>query len=391
MRERWVPFAYGFRPFFLLSGIYAGVSIAAWLWMYNTGASPLRPLPPQLWHGHEMLFGFVAATIAGFMLTAVPSWTGSKGFAGAPLVVLVLLWLAGRVTFFFSDALPFGLVAFCNLLFIPGLISTLARSLLRGSNRNTPFLLVLAAFWTCDAVFLYQLSQTDVLQASATLRVALDIVLLLITIIGGRIVPAFTANALRQRGIDFSVRSLWYVERLVIVAMIALIVVDILAPGHWLAALVAAIAGLLHIWRIAGWNGLKTYRDPIVWILHVAYLWLPAGLLLKALFVGGEIAWAAHWQHALGAGAAATMIVAVMTRASLGHTGRALSVVPAIAASYVVLTVAVIVRVFGPTLLPVDYRTTVLTAGALWVLAFLLYVLVYAPILLRPRVDGKSG
>lgn len=390
-RARWVPFAYGFRPFFLLSGMYAIVAMAAWLLFYSRGDSPLFPLPPQLWHGHEMIFGFIAATIAGFMLTAVPSWTGSRGFAGRPLIVLTLLWFAGRMAFFAADVLPAALLVVAELAFLPALMATIAPSLLRTFNRNSPLLAVLALFWAADAVFLYGVTSGDVLLAGTALRGALDVVLVLITVIGGRIVPSFTANALRMRGLAAGVRSHPVLERLVIAAMLVFVVADVLRPQHGLTAVIAAAAALLQLARLARWQGYRTLSDPIVWILHAAYLWLPVGLALKAAFVSGGFAWAAHWQHALSAGTAATMILAVMTRAALGHTGRPLRTGPAVTAAYVLLLGAVAVRVFGPALLPAGYLATVTTAGTLWLLAFLLYVVVYAPILLRPRVDGKAG
>jgi uncharacterized protein involved in response to NO len=142
---------------------------------------------------------------------------------------------------------------------------------------------------------------------------------------------------------------------------------------------------------MTGWHSLKTRHDPIVWILHIAYLWIPVGLTLRALFLGGGFAWAVHWQHALAAGAAATMILAIMSRASLGHTGRPLVVSPVITVSYVSLVLAIAVRVFGPALLPMSYSTILMVAGSLWLLTFLLFAVVYIPILLGPRVDGKSG
>ncbi len=154
MNKRWAVFAYGFRPFFLLAGLYAAVGMCAWLWMYSTGSSPLRSLPPQLWHSHEMLFGFIGAAVAGFALTAVPSWTGSRGFAGVPLVVLVTLWFAGRIAFAFFYAMPPGVVIVAEALFLPAVIVTIAPSLLRTRNRNMVLLIVLAAFWVADLFFL---------------------------------------------------------------------------------------------------------------------------------------------------------------------------------------------------------------------------------------------
>jgi len=163
------------------------------------------------------------------------------------------------------------------------------------------------------------------------------------------------------------------------------------SPGSWLAGIVALAAALFHAVRLAGWNGHRTLREPIVWVLHAAYAWLPVGLLLKAGWLLGGFTWAAFWMHALGAGAAATMVLAVMSRASLGHTGRPLRVSPLMSLSYLLLILAAAVRVFGPAWLPLGYPATILLAGCLWIGAFAVYILVYTPILLQPRVDGKPG
>ena len=389
--KKLVPFAYGFRPFFLLAGIYAALSVVAWLWVYGAGVIPDPRIPPQFWHAHEMIFGFIAAAIAGFLLTAVPSWTGSRGFSGPPLVVLTALWLAGRIAFGLGDTLPFGLLAALELAFLPGVMLLVAPSLFRSSNRNARLLVVLLVFWATDAWFMYGIAAGDIAVSAAALRGALGLVLVLITVIGGRIVPAFTRNALGQSGKDAVIRSYPLVEKLVVPAMLGYAVADIVAPSGMVTAWVAALAAALQAWRLSGWQGLRTASTPIVWILHVAYLWLPVGLALKAAFLFGEFAWAAYWQHALGAGAAGSMILAVMTRAALGHTGRPLRAHPLTVAAYLFLTLAVAVRVFGPSLVPASYVGVVMTAGTLWFAAFLLYVAVYAPVLLMPRADGKPG
>lgn len=388
---RLVPFAYGFRPFFLAAGWYALVALGIWLILYRDGAAPFGTLPAFLWHAHEMLFGFVAAAIGGFMLTAVPSWTGSRGYAGRPLILLFCLWLAGRIAMAAVGVLPWWLVAVAELAFLPALAATLAPALFRSTNRNRPLLAVLFALWATDAAFVYALADLDVLLASRAVRIALDIVLLLVTVIGGRIVPAFTAAALRNRGIQLRVRTWPLVERLAIGSMVAVILFDIAAPAHWTAAAVALLAALAHAARITGWQTLHTFKDPIVWVLHAAYAWLPIGLFLKAVSMLAGAPWAVHWPHALGAGAAATMIIAVMTRASLGHTGRPLAVARRIAWAYAFLIAAAAVRVFGPAVLPLDYAHVIVCAGVLWIVAFLLYAWVYTPILLQPRVDGKAG
>jgi len=391
MNNRLTPFAYGFRPFFLLAGVYAAVGMSAWLWIYVTGSLPLRSLPPQLWHSHEMLFGFIGAAVAGFVLTAVPSWTGSRGFAGAPLIALTILWLAGRIAFAFFNSIPLIFVILAEILFLPAVIVTIAPSLLRTRNRNIVLPLVIAAFWAADLAFLYAVHAEDVVAASSALRAGIDVILFLLTIIAGRIVPSFTANALRKKGVEVSFRSSKIVERGLIAAMIAYIAVDVFSASQMIIVAVSAIAAVLHFLRITGWHGLKSCHDPIVWILHAAYLWIPIGLTLRALFLGSGFAWAAYWQHALAAGAAATMILAVMTRASLGHTGRPLVVSPVTTMAYVSMVLAVAVRVFGPALLPASYMTIVIAAATLWILAFVLFAIVYVPILLGPRADGKTG
>ncbi|MCB1845682.1 MAG: NnrS family protein, partial [Halioglobus sp.] len=206
-----------------------------------------------------------------------------------------------------------------------------------------------------------------------------------------RIVPAFTRNALRERGIVVNMRGNALLEKFTIGAMLAYAAANIASPYYPLTGAIAAVAALAQFARLFGWHGTRTASMPIVWVLHVAYLWLPTGLLLQALFVLGEFSFAAYWQHALGAGVAGTMILAVMTRASLGHTARPIVAHWSIALAYVLLVLSVVARVFGPTLLPFPYADTILIAGLLWSAAFAIFVLVYAPVLLMARLDGKPG
>ena len=384
-------FAYGFRPFFWLVGAFALFAILAWLGILSIGLLPLPRQPALLWHGHEMLYGFVGAAIAGFLLTAVPSWTGARGFAGAPLMLLVLVWLAGRLAFAATAVLPLTVVAICELAFIPALACLVAPPLLRARNRNTPLLFVLLAVWLSDAVFMLALMRGDAMLARSALLVAIDIVLLLITVIGGRIVPAFTASALRGRGLAADLRSNRWIEGVAIGAMIAVVVVDVVAPWQRAAGIVAALAAITHLWRLAGWRSVRTLSEPLVWSLHLAYVWMPVGFALKAIFLLTGMAWTTHWLHALTVGAAASMIFAVMTRAALGHTGRPLLADRSIAVAYLLLSLATLVRVFLPHIAAIDYRWTVMVAGALWLAAFALFLIKYTPILMRPRVDGRPG
>jgi len=383
-------FGYGFRPFFLAALLAAALLIPWWAaslaWSVPLGTS----WPPSLWHGHEMLFGFITAAIAGFLLTAVPSWTGERGFAGWPLLLVTTLWVLGRACVATSAFWPPALVAAVDLLFLPGLAALVLPPLVRARNRNTPLLAVLAAFWATDVAFYWGLLHRDSGLARHALLVGIDIVLLLVTVIGGRIIPAFTSSGLTQRGAANPVRTWAGTTASSVIAMLAVAVVDVFAPETAAAGMVALVAAILQAVRLAQWGGLRTLRIPIVWVLHLSYLWLPLGLALKALALVG-VSFAAFYLHTLTIGTAATMIVAVMTRASLGHTGRPLVVARPTATAYVLLTVAGAVRVLGPAYLPLAYADVILLAAGLWTAAFVLLLWVYAPILCVARADGKPG
>ncbi|HEU0224909.1 MAG TPA: NnrS family protein, partial [Steroidobacteraceae bacterium] len=347
--------------------------------------------PPVLWHGHEMLFGFVGAAIAGFLLTAVPSWTGARGFGGLPLMLLAVIWMAGRVAFAGLGSLPFAIVAILELQFLPALAVLVAPPLVRSRNRNTPLLFVLLALWMIDVYFLLALSGEGLAAARHSLLLAIDVVLLLVTVIGGRIVPAFTASGLRQAGIVLEKKERALLDGATIVAMVAVVVADLLAPWQTAAGWVAALAALLHAARLAGWQGQHSLRMPLVWCLHLAYAWIPIGFGLKAIHLLAGGAWSGHWLHGLTIGAAAAMILAVMTRASLGHTGRPLVAAAPVAVAYLLLSACALVRVLAPALPGANYLWTVMLAGLLWLAAFALFLVVYTPILFRPRVDGRPG
>jgi uncharacterized protein involved in response to NO len=382
---------YGFRPFFLLAGVFAALVIPAWMGLYSGHALPPGALPAMYWHAHEMLYGFITAAIAGFLLTAVPSWTGSRGFAGAPLACAVGAWLAGRVAMAAVGSLPFWLVATAELLLLPVLAALLAPPLLRSRNRNLAMLVVILVLWIIDAAFLLGLARGDAALMGRMLVLAIDVVLVLVTIVGGRIVPAFTANALRRRGETVEIRASAWVDRVAIGATIANAVIDLVSPGDaWIAA-VAGVAAIAHAVRLSGWRSFKARGESILWILHLGYAWLPAGLALKAGFLLGHFPWAAKWQHALTVGVFGTMILAVMTRVALGHTGRPLVVSRVTTVAYLLLTACVLVRVFGGWMLPAQYVSVMFAAAALWAAAFILFLVVYTPILARPRADGKPG
>jgi uncharacterized protein involved in response to NO len=382
---------YGFRPFFLAAGVLAMLLVPWWAGALAWGVPLGTPWPPSLWHAHEMLFGFICAAIAGFLLTAVPSWTGARGFAGWPLVTLAGAWALGRIVVSSASLWPLPVVAAIDLIFLPGLTSLVLPPLARSRNRNTVLLAVLAALWVVDALFYRGLAVGDTALARHALLVGIDVVLLLVTVIGGRIVPAFTASALRQHGDTTPLRAWRLMTPLAVGAMLAVVAIDAVSPESTAAGVIALVAAAVQAARLAQWRSFATLRMPIVWVLHLAYLWLPLGFALKALALLGSYTIGAFYLHALTIGAATSMIVAVMTRASLGHTGRALVVAPRIAVAYVLLAAAAVVRVLGPAILPMPYTGSILLAAALWVAAFAIFLWVYAPILVSPRADSKPG
>jgi uncharacterized protein involved in response to NO len=384
-------FAYGFRSSFLLAGVGAMLLVPLWALSFVAGTPLGSAWPPMLWHAHEMLFGFVASAMAGFLLTAVPSWTGQKGSTGAPLVVLASLWLTARVLIASSSLWPAVLIAAIDLAFLPTLGILVAKPLLSSRNRNTKLLAVLGLFWLTDLVFQIGLIRHDAPLALQALKVGIDIVLVLVTVIGGRLVPSFTSSSLRPLGLQDAVHNRTSLSGLAIAGMIAVTLSDIVWPESRIAGAVAGVAAGLQATRLLQWATWRTLRQPIVWVLHLSYAWLPVGLALKAIALLSGAAFAAFWLHALTIGALATMILAVMTRASLGHTGRALIVDPWITVAYLLLTAAALVRVFGLSAFRMNYPMVIIWSALFWTIAFALFVVVYAPILCGPRADGKAG
>ena len=383
-------FNYGFRPFFLLVGLYAVIAMLIWMTVNIAGIQPIGTSTSYLWHAHEMLFGFVGAAIAGFLLTAVPSWTGQRGFSGWPLIILVTVWLGGRLILPFYGHLPSVFIAMVDLAFFPVLGLMLTPSLIRGKSRNLVFLLFLLALFSTNLIFHIALTQNDVVFASYGLLFGINIVLLIIAIIGGRIVPAFTLSAIRRTDDSFVIMPFPALDKAAIVSILLVLIIDLLWPYSTIAGWMALVAALIHAVRLARWKTLRSLGEAIVWVLHFGYAWVVIGLALKGVFLLTGAIFSAAWLHAITTGAFATMILGVMTRAALGHTGRPLIAPPLIVVSYVLITLAALVRVSGPVF-PEVYFYTIAVSGVLWITAFLLFLVVYTPILTGPRADGKPG
>lgn len=379
---------YGFRPFFLGAGIQAVLAMSTWIiWIYLLGenAEPESltiAVPVHVWHAHEMIFGYGLAVLAGFLLTALPSWTGKSPVRGAMLGILFALWLAARLASWFSALLPPLAAALPELAFIAMLTILVAHALLSGwSKRNFLFFPVLVAIFAAD--LMYHLGLPYPAHA-----LGLDILLILIAVIGGRVVPAFTTNTLRREGVEPLPRASDKRDLAAVLALVAMTVADMIAPGSMVTGVIAIIAGLLIAIRMIGWRIAHVMRSPILWILHLGYAWLAFGLAFKGIALTTGFATEVTAIHALTIGAIGSMTLGMMTRASLGHTGRDLKVSRAIAMAYLLVSLAAILRVAGPTVLPVQmYDGAILISGAIWIAAFLIFAVIYWPILTRPRIS----
>ncbi|MCC7253590.1 NnrS family protein [Hyphomicrobium sp.] len=390
-------FSYGFRPFFLGSAVYGVLAMAVWLaWIASaTIGWPQNWLPVAgsvyAWHAHEMVFGFAAAAIGGFLLTAVPNWTGALPLSGPPLIFLFAVWLAGRVAMGLSAILPYPFASGLDLAFLPVLGGFAARQLFtRPAPRNLIFLVLVVALTLSN--ILYHLANVGMLAVEpiAPVRTALLIVIVMIAIIGGRIIPAFTHNWLHGRRSSARMpQRLPWLDRAALASLAVFVLLDASGAIHVLLGTAALAAALANGARLALWSGAGTRQEPIVWVLHLGYLWIVIGLVLSALGAFTGLIPGAIASHAFGTGAVGTMVIAVMSRASLGHTGRRLIAPPSIVWAYHLVTLAALLRVAGPFLAPQYYGAVLVTSGLAWIGAFLLFVLVYAPILTTPRVHTK--
>lgn len=372
--------ALGFRPFFLLGGLAAVVLLALWVSAFS-GHGPVGLTP--LWHAHEMVFGFGGAIAAGFLLTASQTWSGQRGVHGPRLMLLSGLWLAGRLAMLSPWPL---LAAGLDLLFLPALLVALWPYLgLATQKRNRVFLALFGLQLIANCLYHVEQLGGPVLARSG-IYLALHLYLLMILVIGGRVIPAFTRNAVPGARI-----STWpWLEKAGFGLVLSWLLAELLLPGAGFGPWLALAAGASQLLRLLGWRPWQSWRNPLLLILPLGYAWLALGLLLRGLPTPYAPPVSAA-THAFSAGAMGVMMHGMMTRVSLGHTGRPLQASALMSAGYLALNLAALLRVFVPWLLPQAYLPALVTAGLLWTLAFALYVWECAPYLLQPRPDGKSG
>lgn len=379
----------GFRPFFLGGAFWAVAALALWL----AALAGMLELPsrfdPLAWHRHEMLFGFVGAVVAGFLLTAIPNWTGRLPIAGAPLAALFGLWAAARAAVLFSATIGPLAAAAIDVGFYLVLAGVAAREVLAAKNRNVPIVLIVLLLGLANAAD-HAAASGLLADEGIAVRAALSLVVVMISLVGGRIVPSFTRNWLAKQGVKDRLPSQPGRYDLATIAATAIALLAwIAAPHERTAGFLLLGAGLLQAVRLARWGGWRTTRDPLVLILHVGYCWVPVGLaLLGASLVGTAIPGPAAI-HALTAGAMGTMILAVMTRSTLGHTGRELRADGLTVLVYLLVTAGALLRVTAP-FTPVDYMLGMELSALAWGGAFIGFLLGYGPILLSPRPGEQS-
>lgn len=371
--------ALGFRPFFLAGGCASFIFLLLWLFSLQGYLPPLS----VHWHAHEMLFGFGGAIFTGFILTSTQSWTGQRGIHGKELQLLVASWLAGRIGML--SGIPV-LSATLDLLFLPMLTVFLHRYLSEPKQaRNRVFYVLMALQLTSNLLF-HGEKLFGWQSAQIGIYAVLNVYILMIMLIGGRIIPLFTRNGLKH----VKAQSFAWLEKTSFILSAAWFISQLLIPGQIISLLVSALTALVHLLRWLGWKPWQTRQKPIIWILHVAYAWLILALVMQAL----PAPWAPLRSiviHAFTAGAMGIMMFAMITRVALGHTGRTIEASKAIVVSYYLINFAAILRVFGIWFFPLYSPWIILSAGTAWVLAFVLFLREYTGYLIRPRPDGKVG
>lgn len=374
----------GFRPFFLLGALYAAISVSFWIAQFKGVFYFTQPFDDMvLWHSHEMIFGFTMAIVAGFLLTAVANWTNQPPIRQLPLVTLCLLWLAGRIVM--NMEVDFRIAAAIDLTFIPALTISLLLPLLKSWNkRNFVFIILLSILFLSNLfVFLYQ--------DMTWIYVAILIIMIMISVIGGRIIPAFTVAALRREGLDRQSKAQPKMDVAALISLAALAgSVAFLGAVDQTTGIISFIAAGIHIVRMRFYHTREVWHDPLLWSLHLGYLWLVAGLALLALSAF-EIISIAPAFHALAVGAIGTLTLSMMCRVTLGHTGRELNVGMATTFAFMLMQLAALTRVVGPIFLPSLYLEAMTSSAIFWSGAFVLYLILYCRFLWLPRPDGKPA
>ncbi len=379
--------SYGFRPFFLGAAVFTGLAVLAWVALFAGRVSADFLYAPREWHVHEMLFGYLPALIAGFLLTAMPNWTDRMPLRGAPLLLLFLLWLGGRLLMAFPWA-GAATAAVVDGAFLVLLATYIWREIvIAGSWDRTP-IGILVGLYACANMFFHEAAlrgaPTDFPE-----RFALSVMTLMLTIIGGRLTPTFTREFLADRNIAKLPAVFSPVDGVAIVSVLVGVIAWVLQPESAWAGVMLMVAGMASVARLVRWGGWRTWREPLVLVLHVGYLWVGLYLLALGASILGFGFTTANAVHVLTTGAMGTMTLAVMTRASLGHTGRPRHAGRLTVAMYVLINVGALLRILAPNPdVPTALTHAMLGLSALgWGGAYLLFALHYGRYLIRPSLD----
>ncbi len=384
--KRFALFELGFRPFFLLAGVFAVLLMVTFVLGLVTGVWHYNYFPLFTWHAHEMIFGYSTAVVAGFLLTSVRNWTGTDTATGGRLVLLTLLWLAGRLAPAIPD-LSGWLIALIDIAFLPVLAVVIFMPILKARQyRNVPVPLLLLLMAIGNALIYAEMLELSFGSMERGMIVGMGSLLLLISVIGGRVMPFFT-----ERGLPgVTVTRYEWVELSATAMIMFWLLFELALPGSIWSAAAAVMAAVVNGIRLTGWSTLRVRSQPMLWIIHLAYVWLVAGFVMQGAAALGWLP-VTTALHGWTAGAVGLFTLGMMARVSLGHTGRSIVASRLISLSFLLLALAAPVRVLSPLLFPLAAETAHLIAAAGWIAAFAIFVWVYAPYLVRPRADGQAG
>ena len=375
--------SYGFRPFFLLAGLWAAVAMLIWIAMLTGMIAIQTPFDAFSWHAHEFVFGYTSAVIAGFLLTAVPNWTGRLPVVGWPLAALVALWLAGRVILLWPQPVSALLVAGLDLAFGLTLIFVIAREIVSGKNwRNLPVLGILSLFVAANGLFHWNANIGISANENIGMRIGVAAVIMLISLIGGRIVPSFTRNWLVQHKIKDLPRSVGRFDMISLIVTGVALLAFIILHKSYVTATLCLFAGYFNFVRLSRWQGHRTLAEPLLWVMHAAFGFMALGFLPVALSAADLMPMAGAL-HVWLVGAIGLMTLAVMTRATRGHTGRELTAPLTTSAIYVLIILSLLARLVAAGL--PDFAVAGWSIAALcWILAYAAFVGLYGPMHLGP-------
>ena len=379
-------FSYGFRPFFLSAALFAGVALPLWAIILSGADNTNFLYVPRKWHVHEMIFGFLPAVIAGFLFTAMPNWTDRPPIKGLPLMVLWALWLAGRLVIAIPWPPPF-VCAIVDGAFLIALAIIVWREIAIGNAWDRSPIGMLISLYAVANLLFHVRALSDAATALPE-RMALSVIILLLALIGGRVIPSFTLDFLSERGVPKQPPSFSRFDGASILLTAMAAIAWTVQPETPATGWLLVVAGMVNLVRLLRWYGWMAWREPLVLILHVGYGWLAMSLLIMG---GASLGLGLRQEdavHVLTTGAVGSMTLAIMTRASLGHTGRPRHAGPMTIMIYILVNLGAILRVFGPAT-DLSMSLVLTLAATVWSGAYLVFALVYGPFLLRPSLDEE--